>query len=555
MTSKNLLVGLCLAALAAPAPGQADESKAISAFSRAFKRSRKPPSPEARIAAIEQLGSFDSVAFVKALTKAYETLETERAVLETQREDLMTKLRKMLGGREFTNARPGDFKRIEALAGDARQALESHQGVIDALSLRIGGLRGPESVTWLVSTVCGTKKYPLSLKILAARTAGGVGVVSLPPLTSALDRAVKKVKDPAEIAAIIDGIGILKEGARSAAPRIIEQLKHRDELVREHAALALSVICDPKAIEPMIELLATSHGQTKKRVAAYLEALTRQQHGDSAGVWRRWFQADGGKYLAGEAQMGGGEASAKKQDKSRYAYFGIPQDGKSIIYIIDSSGSMKKMIKLRLPQPPPATDGADRGDGTRAKMRKKKPEPGRGKSEPRESTRLEACKAELIRALGKLQPTTSFNVIWYNEMPHRFQDGMQKADKTKIKAAQDWVRRLQPNSSTNIYDSLKMAFKLTGMVAGGAKERRGPTTGRSAKNRPPIPDTIFLLTDGSPTIPPGNKLDSTEKIIKAVRKWNALKSVVIHTIGIGGELNAPFLQKLAQENNGEFRRY
>jgi hypothetical protein len=67
-------------------------------------------------------------------------------------------------------------------------------------------------------------------------------------------------------------------------------------------------------------------------------------------------------------------------------------------------------------------------------------------------------------------------------------------------------------------------------------------------------DTVFLLTDGSPTKPDG-KLDSTEKIVNAVRAWNPLKRVTIHCIGIGKGLNQGFLRQLASENGGEFKQY
>ena len=64
-------------------------------------------------------------------------------------------------------------------------------------------------------------------------------------------------------------------------------------------------------------------------------------------------------------------------------------------------------------------------------------------------------------------------------------------------------------------------------------------------------DTIFLLTDGTPTTTDG-KQDSTEKIIKAVERWNPYRRVVVHTIGIGEKINRPFLERLAADNGGRF---
>jgi len=47
-------------------------------------------------------------------------------------------------------------------------------------------------------------------------------------------------------------------------------------------------------------------------------------------------------------------------------------------------------------------------------------------------------------------------------------------------------------------------------------------------------------------------MDDVKKILEGARKWNALGRVTIHTIGIGKNLNRPFLEQLARENNGRF---
>ena len=62
-------------------------------------------------------------------------------------------------------------------------------------------------------------------------------------------------------------------------------------------------------------------------------------------------------------------------------------------------------------------------------------------------------------------------------------------------------------------------------------------------------DTIFLLTDGTPTTNDGQP-DSTARIFSATRAWNPQGHVVIHTIAIGRDLNASFLRQIADENGG-----
>lgn len=94
-------------------------------------------------------------------------------------------------------------------------------------------------------------------------------------------------------------------------------------------------------------------------------------------------------------------------------------------------------------------------------------------------------------------------------------------------------------------------------------------------------DTMFVMTDGVPTIPGaqgagttaaptgppaggragagrgpggGDRLapDSTEAILEATLRWNVCRRVVIHTIGLGDRFSGSFLESLAKENGGNF---
>lgn len=528
-----------------------DESKAIKAFQRAFRVAKgSEPNTSARLATLQALAEYDSEKVAKALVKVFVTVDAEVRAIDAQRHAEGEELQLIVEGRTtggrfvFSSAaQQARWRQLKLNLVTLRKLVDVRRETLSQIGQVLSERQDPKAVTWMVKTVSGAKKHVLYLKIKIAQAAGGVGVPVLP----AILKAIGKAKRPDELAALLTGIGLMGKAAGSGADTVIELLKHKAPIVREHAALALSTICDPKAIEPMIDALGRSFGQSKKRIGAYLEALTRQKHGSSAPTWKRWFAAEGAKYLAGEAQLGGGVPSSRKKTTEENYYFGIPQDGESIIYIIDSSGSMKAEVKLRLPKS--KRGSGRRSGGTSAKMEKK---PGEKKADKKTTTRLEACKAELIRALGLLEPKTMFNVIWYSELPHQFKLGMVQAKPSTVKVAQDWVRKLQPSGSTNIHDSMQMGFRLTGQIAGADGSMPGPLTGKKQKRA--APDTIFLLSDGSPTLPNG-EFDSTEKIIKAVRKWNALKSVVVHCIGIGRGVNERFMKKLATENGGEFKRF
>lgn len=158
-----------------------------------------------------------------------------------------------------------------------------------------------------------------------------------------------------------------------------------------------------------------------------------------------------------------------------------------------------------------------------------------------EITRIEASKAELVRALEKLKPDQKFAILWYHHEPHFWEPKLQVANKETAARALAFVKTLKAESSTNIFASLESGF---GLVGRGARDRY---YGMQL-------DTIFLMTDGSPTRNDG-QFDSTDKILEGVRAWNPLQRVTIHCIAIGKDLNEQFPRQLAEENGGEFNQF
>jgi len=61
-------------------------------------------------------------------------------------------------------------------------------------------------------------------------------------------------------------------------------------------------------------------------------------------------------------------------------------------------------------------------------------------------------------------------------------------------------------------------------------------------------DTIFFLSDGSPTV--GKVIDQDE-IRAEVKKANSVRKIVIHTIAIG-DFRKNFMKSLAKENGGVY---
>lgn len=511
------LLALVLAAGFAPAQ---DEPKALAAFQKAFRGGKQVVPAAERKAALAAIAGQDGRKVAEALVDAWGQLQEELQGLDQRRGEAAEELARILKGQESTEQRTfpqpvlARYKELNALLSQLREEADAGRGLQLGIAAALAGLRDRDALRHLLRSVAGNKKHPLPLKLAAARAAGAGAVDVMDDLAEALRRA----REPEEVIVLLDALTLAGPTARLHADGVVALLADKEEAVRERAALALARIAVPTAVEPMIRLLQRSGGQTQVRIAAALEVLTGEQFGTNVGAWLAWWQTEGQAAVAGGRELGKGTPSHRKATDKNY-YFGIPQDQSGgILYVIDCSGSMKREVDFTLPGAGTAADG------------------GRQKG-----TRLEACKAELIRALGRLRPEQKFGVIWYNDRAYAWQPKLVAASKDSVAKAQDFVRELQPASSTNIFESLELGF---GMVGRGSKDKYYGVE----------LDTIFLLTDGSPTNPNGEAA-STEEILVGARMWNPLKRVTIHCIGIGNGLNEPFLAQLARENGGEFKQY
>ena len=202
-------------------------------------------------------------------------------------------------------------------------------------------------------------------------------------------------------------------------------------------------------------------------------------------------------------------AEEGKGRRGKVSYYGIETYSNRIVYVLDVSGSMASAHAA----------------------------PGRA-VQGNEVAKVDAAKRELIRSLKSIPAKGFFTIIVYNDLIKVWQPKLVKATPANKTKAEEFVGGLTAAQSTNIYGALEACFKLAGM---GASDKRYDLGA----------DTIFLLSDGSPTKSDGT-LDSTEKILVACREWNRLKRVTIHCIGIGKAHNGAFLGALAAENGGQY---
>jgi hypothetical protein len=202
------------------------------------------------------------------------------------------------------------------------------------------------------------------------------------------------------------------------------------------------------------------------------------------------------------------------------SYFGIEQKGQAILYVFDVSLSMRQLMEGG--GGPGSGPGGGRGRGGGRGQGGGRG--GNGGGQAAGETRWDRCRKELHSALDKLAPRKTFNLLGFANRLRVFSNKMKKATPKNIARAHAWIDSLKLEFETNVHDALELAFYMAGR---GAQDRYYEVEA----------DTIFFLSDGAPTIPNprarGIQRDDPKQILSAVRRWNVLGRVIIHTIGLG----------------------
>jgi len=140
--------------------------------------------------------------------------------------------------------------------------------------------------------------------------------------------------------------------------------------------------------------------------------------------------------------------------------------------------------------------------------------------------KIEQAKEAALQIISGLEEGEAFNVIIYSNTVESFSKNAVKKSRETEQAAQKYIEGITATGGTNIYDALKTALE------------QKPTEGY-------LPIVLFL-TDGLPTV--GNTAEIG--IRELVTKTNPYKRRVF-TFGVGFDVNAPLLEKIAEESRAK----
>ncbi len=488
---KRLVVLLVLAALATAVPAADDFQAFRDSFRAAFglMPGMGEPTAEDRLAAVESLATFKNEDSTRLLILGVR-LEQERIeALQARRELIRTGRDRSLRG-----ALPGPH--LLAL----KKQIDAEYRVLETIEEALSRLSDRDAIAYLASGALLRNRF-WKCRTVAARALGAIGQRErIPALVKGLGD-----RDPRVRTAVVLSLGAMR--SEEALADLLKMLKDRDWTVRSAAVDALGKILDPRAFEPLLALMERERGRLAADCAEVLKKLTGEDFGVSPAAWRSWWKDHKKRVLAGRRPPARPRREKPGEDDARY-YHGIPVNSARTVFIIDVSESMSYS----------STEFT------------KKPKEG-------ELSRFELAKRELIRAVRNYSPKSTFDLIAFHTVVKVWRPRMVPATPAMKKDAVDWINTLRPIETTNIYAALEAAFRLGGMGVGD-------------RYYEPRVDTIYLLSDGAPTNRDRTD-DDPERILRAVREWNRLGRIRIHTIGLKGH-SADFMSRLARENGGTY---
>ena len=138
--------------------------------------------------------------------------------------------------------------------------------------------------------------------------------------------------------------------------------------------------------------------------------------------------------------------------------------------------------------------------------------------------KLDQARAALVQLLGGLRSGDRFRVISFGSGVRRYATGWTPAAADSVRAAQDWVRRLDTDGGTNIAGALAEAF---------AEQPREGALG-----------VIVFLTDGMPTV---GETDPERIAEQAERGRGPFR---VFAFGIGYDVNTYLLDRLTERARG-----
>lgn len=308
-----------------------------------------------------------------------------------------------------------------------------------------------------------------------------------------------------------------KDATLLTAPRLSDPAWQ----VRVTACQALARYGTQDCLDALIKRFEMERGRLEKELREALKAVANDDLGPRASTWATWWRRQQDKHggldpnpppkpknPAGERYA---DPTARRPDDPHY--YGRRIFSRAVGFVFDTSSSMDKNITI--------PEGAATALG----------------KIPTTGTRMQVAKQVLADAILKLPSQTKFSLVFFSTDVRPWKKNLIPASQGNRKAAANAVMNVPANGETNIHGALKAALGL----------HEKPTLSAALLD---IPDTVYFLTDGSPT---RGEIQATPELLGWFEDINRFGKVKLHVVAFGNlGVDLEFLQKLAAAGGGDF---
>lgn len=492
---------LCLGALVASAPRQDDEI--LQEFRRYFRKYKDTPT---RIEAVLALEGNESPEVVAVLVPLFDVVEPEVRMATAR----------VLA--RFKTRPPIDRLLVEL---GAATSLEAKLGLLSALS--DGRYAGVLSAVLplLADSEWDVRRH-------AIQTLASLGdPAAIEPIAAHCAESEVGVR-----CAALEALAAL--GSERVLVPARADLAHESWQVRASSIAALGRVRHVDSIGPLIARMGQEEGRLIVDIGAALARITGRDFGVRLDAWQTFWQTYQGKFTIPSdeelAKLRAVQAQRREQyeGKEAVSYHGIDTPSRSIVFVIDVSGSMEQEV----------VDKSRFKDNTYPSWK-----------------RIDVIKTELIRTIRGLEPYVEFNVIAFATEVKPWKKGLVKANPLNKSSAESYVGRLEAIGGASKEDLARVGLVGSANLEGGKTNTYaalmaalGVEEGKESRGYEVDLDTIFFLSDGRPS---HGKFIEPDDVLREVRAANQLRKVAIHTITLG-EFEKDFMERLAAENGGTF---
>jgi HEAT repeat protein len=535
--------------------GDLPSKKTTDFLSKLYEEETNPGVFVAITQALSKIGSVDAV---KAIVTTGLPLLSEHGLME----DLQAALsRRMEPAAE-------DWFIKNALSPSVRGKPETVAVVIKA----VGKLRSPAKVGLLLAEL---KKAPPDLQIMILEALRPLANEKVAAAAAQLSRAenpalriaacdvveasgsakykqlfIAGLKDPHwEMRVLsIDALGKLKE--KDFTKHAVALLKDKDERVKVAAVNALLQVGGPESVDALIKGMESATGRVLDDIADALARLTKKNLGAIHVQWEGWWAQNKDRVKDFTPLSPEELARLKEEEQKNKAtaigpyYFGLRVLSKRAAFAVDCSESMEEEYKPKEAIEAEAKAKAKKDAQGKTSVVKKEDEPADGgekvqkKKKKRKKglfSRLDLAKREVLSVVKELKDGAKINILRFDTQvsdlaAEAFPEEAEKKallglDPKVREAAEKYVKAAQPAGLTNLMGVIRRALEYDEV------------------------DTIFLLSDGAPTV----GITDHDELLAEVARLNRRRRVKINVISFNPlPTERKLLQALSEGNYGVY---